>query len=96
MRGAAAARACAELLVKPAMFGSCGDDRRRLLLVADHVVEADALNRLGADAEAALILARQEALRHQREQVDGADEQRDRDGHRHGAVKRSACASVQS
>ena len=71
------------LLLKPATSGSFATIVGDLQLVAHHLVEADALHRLGADVEAPLILARQEALRHEREQVTGADQQRDRHRHRH-------------
>ena len=71
------------LLLMPATFGSLADDVGDLLLVAHHLVEADALDRFDADLEAPLILGRQEALRDEPEQVDGAEDQRDRRRHRH-------------
>src|SRR5262249_35501451 len=55
-----------------------------LYLVPRHLFEADALQRLGADAESPLILARQESFRHRLEQEPRTDEQPDRDRHRHG------------
>ena len=42
------------------------DDVGDLQLVLHHVLEADALRAFGVDVEAALVLARQEALRHRR------------------------------
>ena len=60
------------------------------LVMADHLVEADALGAFGIDVEAALILARQEALRDDAEQVDGHAEQHDRNHHRHGAEAQRA------
>ena len=55
-----------------------------------HLVEADALNRFGADAEPTLVLARQESFRHRLEQIPGPDEQGDRDGHRDGVEAQAA------
>ena len=57
------------LLVQPTTFGSFATIAGDLLLMAHHLVEGDALDRLGADVEAALILARQEALRDEHEQI---------------------------
>ena len=51
-----------------------------------HLLEADALNRLDRHVEAALVLARQEALRNQEEQVDRAANQHERDRHRQRAM----------
>ena len=59
------------------------DDLGHPHLVSLHVLVADALRRFRIDHQPALIFARQEPGRHQREQVDGADEQRDRDRHDH-------------
>ena len=59
------------------------NDRGNHLRVAHHLVEADALNGLDVDVEAALVLARQEALRDEAEQIHRAEQQRDRDRHRH-------------
>ena len=80
------ASVCPAWLVNAAMFGSAASTSPTAFWMPDHVVEADALNRLGLGVEASLVLARQEAFRHQGEQVDGRDDQRDRHGHRHRAV----------
>ena len=58
------------LLVNATMLGSFDDDVGHLLLVADHLREADALDALGVDVEAARVLARQEPLRDAREEID--------------------------
>ena len=49
-----------------ATFGSFMQDVGHLQLVPHHVLEADALRAFGVDVEAALVFARQEALRHHR------------------------------
>src|SRR5206468_4195035 len=58
------------------------DDIGHFQLVPRHLVEADPLDGLRADAEASLILAWQESFRHGLKQEPRADHQRDRDGHR--------------
>ncbi len=83
---APAAATAADVVAEADDVGVLGDDLGHLHLVAQHLVEADALDALDADLEAALILARQEALRHHQEQVGRAGDQHQRHGQRQRAV----------
>ena len=55
-------------------------DIGHLQLVANHLIEADALCPFGVDVESSLVFARQEALRHCDEKIHGRDHQGHRDG----------------
>ena len=67
------------------------DNLGDLLLLAHHVVEADALDRFGRHVDAPDVLVGQEPFRNEREQVRGRTDEHDRDRHRHG-VKAEALA----
>src|SRR5205085_5763404 len=82
VEAAAATATAANLNLILGDVGIFGDDVRDLELMARHLVEADALDRFRADAEAPLVLAWEEALRHQPEQIPGTDEQPNRDRER--------------
>ena len=73
----AAAGATADIAAQSGNVRILPDDRGDLFLVAHHLVEADALDRLDADVESSLILGGQEAFRNQTEQIDRSEDQRD-------------------
>ena len=85
IRRARAAPSAAALARAAAVAGDVGilrENRRHFLLMADHFIEADALDRFDADVETALILSRQEPLRHDDEQIRGAGYEQKRKRHR--------------
>ena len=75
---AAATAAAADVVAEADDVGILGDDVGDFHLVPQHLLEADALNALDADVEAILVLARQEALRHDQEQVRRAGDEQQR------------------
>jgi hypothetical protein len=63
------AAALTDVVRQPCDVWILADDVRDLRLVADHVIEPDTLNRLGADEEPALVLAGKKTLGDSEEQV---------------------------